>query len=314
MMRYIILPILLIISSVLFGQQAPQYSQYTFNNFGHNPAFAGSKKCLDFKAGGRFQWLGFEGAPRTYFASIHTPIGKKYHTGKGKHAIGAYVEQDRVHITTRTYFKLAYAYHKKLSPKFTGAAGIFGGVQQYAVDNVFGTNSADPVLDNASGSSLHYPDIMPGVLLYNNRFYMSLAVNQLYFHKIKLGGDQNKHRNQYLFGLGHQSPFGSWTVFKSILLKANNFGPPALDANLAWIYQQNLTFGLGYRAGESVVGSIKFRLIKDVTLTYAFDFPLNHIRTANAYGHEIMIGFSKCGGGGAGAGAGVKPHVCPAYN
>jgi len=48
------------------------------------------------------------------------------------------VEQDDVHLTTRTFIKLAYAYHTKISSKYTMGLGIFAGIQQYSTDDVFG--------------------------------------------------------------------------------------------------------------------------------------------------------------------------------
>lgn len=303
--------IFMLVVQTLFGQQAPQYSQYTFNNFGHNPAFAGTAKCLDFKAGTRLQWVGFDNAPRTYFASAHMPFkSNHYKANKGTHAIGLYVEQDALHLTTRSYIKLGYAYHKKIFPKLTLGAGIFAGVQQYSMTDVFGNNNPDPVLDNAGGSVLHYPDIMPGILLYNNKVYYSFSINQTYFKNIKLG-QESKQVNQYYIGMGHQSVHNDWTVFKSFLLKMNNMGPPALDLNIAWVYRQNFTMGIGYRAGEAIVAQIKFRVFDALTIGYAFDFPLNKIY--GNYSHEIMLGFRQCPGGGIGEGGGMKSHTCPAY-
>lgn len=312
-MKKILVIVFLFITVVqAIGQQAPQYSQYAFNNFGHNPAFAGTAKCLDFKAGTRLQWVGFDNAPRTSFASVHMPFkSNHYKANRGTHAVGLYVEQDAVHLTTRSYIKAGYAYHKKIFPKLTLGAGIFAGVQQYAISNVFGENNPDPVLDNAGGSVLHYPDIMPGILLYNNKIYYSFSINQTYFKNIKLG-QESKQVNQYYFGIGHQSVHGNWTVFKSFLLKMNVMGPPALDMNIAWVFKQNFTMGIGYRAGEALVAQIKFRLFNSLTIGYSFDFPLNKIY--GNYSHEIMLGFRNCPSGGViGEGNGMKPHTCPAY-
>lgn len=292
------------------GQQSPQYSQYSFNSFGYNPAFAGTTKCLDFRVGTRLQWVGFEGAPQTSFASIHKALGKRNYNNKGKHAVGLYIEQDAVHLTTRTYVKLAYAYHTKISRKYTLGAGIYAGIQQYSTNTSFGQNNPDPVLDAAGGSVLRYPDIMPGVLLYSKKVYWSFSINQLYFKEINLGVEE-RQINQYYFGFGHKSNADKWTIFKSILVKWNVLGPPAVDLNMAWIYQQNFTMGLGYRLGESVIANIKFKLFSSLTLTYAFDFPLNKIY--GNYGHEIMLGFSQCGGDGAGSGGGIKQKECAAY-
>lgn len=302
--------LLVFISAFLFGQQSPQYSQYSFNNFGYNPAFAGTTKCLDFRMGTRLQWVGFSGAPFTSFASIHKALGKKHFNNGGKHAVGLYVEQDEVHLTTRSYVKAAYAYHTKISSKYMMGLGVFAGIQQYSTDNVFGENNIDPVLDAASGSVLRYPDIMPGILFYSKKAYWSFSINQLYFKNINLGVEE-KQINQYYLGYGHKSLVNNWTIFKSFLLKWNVMAPPALDLNVAWVYQQNLALGLGYRVGESVIANLRFKLFKAITLTYAFDFPLNKIY--GNYGHEIMLGFSQCGGDGAGTGGGSQKKACAAY-
>lgn len=296
-----------------YAQQSPQYSQYSFNNFGYNPAFAGTTKCIDIKAGTRLQWVGFEGAPRTTFASLHLALArKKHYANKGKHAIGLYIEQDQVHLTSRTYIKGAYAYHKRLTRKLTMGLGIFAGIQQYNIDDVFGRqNNVDPVLANAAGSVLRYPDIMPGILLYNDQFYFSFSVNQFYFKDINLG-QEAQQINQYYLGAGHKSRYGSWTVFKSALLKQNVLGPPSLDLNVAWVYEQNLTFGIGYRVGEAIIAQLKMKLFKSITVTYAFDFPLNGI--FGNYSHEVMLGFSQCGGEGVGQGSAIQQHTCPAYD
>ncbi len=310
MRKYIVISFLLLSIGVL-GQQSAQYSQYTFNSFGHNPAFAGTVKCADFRAGYRLQWVGIEGAPRTTYASLMMPINRKKFNTKGKHSVGLYIEQDKVHLTQRTVIKVAYSYHKKLSLKYTVGMGIFAGVQQYSTSGVDGENSQDPVLAAAEGSVLRYPDLMPGILLYSNRVYWSFAINQVYFKNINLGKEQ-KQVNQYYFGAGHKTLFSSkWTFFPSFLLKMNVMGPPALDLNTAWVYQQKATFGVGYRVGESAVAQVKFNL-GAIKIGYAFDYPLNKIM--GNYGHEIMISFSQCGGGDVGNGGGMKPHLCPAYD
>lgn len=294
------------------AQQSEQYSQYSFNNLSFNPAFIGTTKCLSFKAGTRLQWVGFDGAPRTSFASIQKSFGTKNFQNKGKHGLGLYVEQDELHITTKTYVKLGYAYHKKLTRKLTAGVGIFAGIQQYAINTAFGENNIDPVLANAAGSELKYPDLMPGILFYNDKVYYSFSINQVYFKNRGLGGDDNKQINQYYISWGHKSPAGKWTLFKSFLIKANVMGPPAIDMNLHWDYQNNIGLGLGYRVGEAVNAQLKLKILSSVSLGYAFDYPLNKIM--GNYTHEIMISFSRCPENGVGGGGSAKEHFCPAYN
>jgi len=310
-MRNIVVILFLSICTYSYSQQSAHYSQYSFNNFGYNPAFAGTAKCLDFRIGTRLQWVGFEGAPRSTFVSGHAKLGRKTYNGRGTHGIGGYIEQDDVHLTTRTAFKIGYAYHTKLSSKYKMNLGIFAGLQQYSTDDVFGGEAnPDPVLSSAAGSVLRYPDIMPGILLYSRKMYWSFSINQLYFKSINLGQEQ-KQVNQYYFGAGHQSVLGHWSVFKSFLLKQNIMGPPAIDLNMAFVYYQALTFGIGYRVGEAAMAQVKIKFGK-ISIGYGFDYPLNKLH--GNYTHEIMISFNACKGDGIGDGAGGKSFECPAYN
>ncbi len=308
-MKKLIVVIFVLSVGITFAQQTAHYTQYAFNNLGYNPAFIGTTKCLEFKAGSRLQWVGFRGAPRTSFASLQYAFNAKNFQQHGKHAIGLYVEQDEIHITTRTYIKLGYAYHKKLSSNYTGAVGVFAGIQQYAINAAFSPNDPDPVLASASISELKYPDIMPGVLLYSKKQYYSFSINQLYFKRLN---NKSTQINQYYFGWGHKSPVGSWMLFKSFLLRTDIMGPPSIDLNLTWDYQNNIGLGFGYRVGEAINAQLKLRIMKSVTIGYSYDFPLNKIY--GNYTHEFMISFSKCGGGGIGEGESGKQHTCPAYN
>ena len=52
------------------AQQLPLRTNWQFNYFQENPAFAGFSDCLELKAGYRQQWAGFDGAPQTAFANL----------------------------------------------------------------------------------------------------------------------------------------------------------------------------------------------------------------------------------------------------
>ena len=56
------------LTSVTFGQQLSQYSQYNSNQFMVNPGAAGMYDFTDITIGGRYQWAGFSNAPMTAYA------------------------------------------------------------------------------------------------------------------------------------------------------------------------------------------------------------------------------------------------------
>src|SRR5689334_25103516 len=59
------------------AQQRPHYTQYVLNNYILNPALSGIENYTDIKISARDQWVGLNGAPRTAYLTVHTPIGKK---------------------------------------------------------------------------------------------------------------------------------------------------------------------------------------------------------------------------------------------
>ena len=65
---------MLLLTSVTFAQQLPQFTQYMFNTISINPAYAGSRETLSVIGLHRSQWVGLEGGPQTQTLSIHAPL------------------------------------------------------------------------------------------------------------------------------------------------------------------------------------------------------------------------------------------------
>ena len=68
---------LFIISTAMSAQQNVQYTQFMLNDYGLDPAVAGSSKGLMFLVGRRVQWAGYALAQETNVASVTKGCGKK---------------------------------------------------------------------------------------------------------------------------------------------------------------------------------------------------------------------------------------------
>src|SRR6266446_5036057 len=77
MKRFLIISFLLIEGISLIAQQRPHYTQYILNNYILNPAISGIENYTDLKLSARNQWVGLDGAPQTFYLTIHGPLGKK---------------------------------------------------------------------------------------------------------------------------------------------------------------------------------------------------------------------------------------------
>ena len=76
-MKKLIITLLISLSIGSYAQQDAIYSQYMFNPFAINPAYAGSRNSISAVLLHRSQWVGIDGAPRTQTLAIHAPVNKK---------------------------------------------------------------------------------------------------------------------------------------------------------------------------------------------------------------------------------------------
>ena len=60
-----------------YAQQDAQASMYFFNPLQFNSAYAGSREAITVTAVTRAQWIGWDGAPKTQFLSVHAPVLRK---------------------------------------------------------------------------------------------------------------------------------------------------------------------------------------------------------------------------------------------
>jgi len=92
--RALLLPLVLALlgAADMTAQQLPIRTNWQFNYFQENPAFAGFSDCLELKAGIRQQWAGFDGAPQTAFANLQGELGRS--AGGGIHGFGGRVTDD----------------------------------------------------------------------------------------------------------------------------------------------------------------------------------------------------------------------------
>src|SRR5689334_25206376 len=76
MKHLITIPLICFLAIFSQAQQRPHYTQYILNNYILNPALSGIENYTDLKMSARDQWVGLNGAPKTYYLSVHGPIGK----------------------------------------------------------------------------------------------------------------------------------------------------------------------------------------------------------------------------------------------
>jgi type IX secretion system PorP/SprF family membrane protein len=300
----LLLPLLLAAVSARAQQQA-QYSQYMNNNYLLNPGATGVEDYIDVKFSYRTQWTGLEGAPKTYYASINSSLGKWRSTGKRTihdrrrpfHAIGGLVYNDVTGPTSRTGLYASYAYNLVLTPDLRLALGVSAGMQQFAVDGQQ-LRFFDPTTQAASAAS-RVLDGSVGLWMYSSRFYVGLSGAQLLGNKLNFsygpnlldaGAPGNTLKRHYFATAGVRLPLSSdWSLVPSVLVKAVDPAPLSVDLNAKLKYQDLLWVGVSWRAFDSAVAMVGLSY-EEFTLGYSYDAGLSELAGYHGGSHEVLLG------------------------
>jgi type IX secretion system PorP/SprF family membrane protein len=284
---YIILFILALANAK--AQQLPQYTQYMLNEFAINPAVAGKDDFADMRSNNRYQWVGITDAPRTYMLTAHGPF-KKRNMGLGLHLF-----TDIVGPTRRVGFNLSYAYHIKLGEKTKLSLGISAGILQWGIDGhklILHDAGDDNLL--VQYQTVYVPDFGAGLMIHSKKFYLGVAVPQLYQSKLKLypGGDNQgtlvTHFNitgAYKIDMGD-----NFKIEPSFIVKYATPAPFKIDGGLRLIYKEQIWLGASYRHNDAYTALLGFLIKNYFLLGYSYDFPTTNIRKYTSGTHEIMLG------------------------
>lgn len=289
------------------AQQIEQFSMYMENNFLINPAEAGTEDFVDVKMGYRNQWVGLDGAPRTFFVSAHTPLGKKPDefedvTPLPFHGAGVAIIGDQIGPFSRTMIKASYAYHLPLGTDFVLSMGVHAGIQQFQLDFSDlrlsnGDLATSALVPEATPQSLS-PDLSFGVWGYASNYYFGLASFQLIPSRLRVtegtnGAEGGRLSIHHWATAGYKIPLGSsgdFNLVPSFVLKFEHSAPLQFDINTKLRYKDRGWIGTSYRYQESVVGIVGITLKKLVDIAYSYDFNISKFQSVNRGSHEVLVG------------------------
>ncbi len=318
-------------SSVAFAQQIPQYSQFMVNPYLVNPALAGAEDFIDIKTGFRKQWVGFDGAPTTYYLSAHTPIKEHlaqtskniYHNWWG---VGGFVYKDAAGPWDATSMNFNVAYNMKLSESggFNTAhhdgirlsLGTFLGYKMNKLDrdrmrefkghgitNEKLDVSNDPALQDVKANFGEVDITVGGMIYMKDLFSVGFSTYQALGNNLFA---QTSYARHYLFSASYKGEVGDYIyVMPSMLTKYAPGAPVSVDVNVRMDYHDQFFAGLSYRHQDAVTimagGLIELKEgIKDfrkgkhrygIEIFYSYDVTLSEIRKFSSGAHEITAGF-----------------------
>ena len=312
----------ILLSSVSFGQQVTQFSQYMKNQYMVNPGSAGMYDFLDVTVGGRMQWLGFDNAPKSSYLYISSPLKKKqgrakYNpgirisnravqapkvgTGKLKHAVGGFVLADQYGAYQQLKFAGTYALHLPINRDYNISLGTNVGLSNrtFLKDraqtlNVLTGVGVDPTYDAYSQSAnLNTLDVGLGIYFYSQELFVGVSAEQLTKDFVSFGsGTANfDPRNHFRFVAGYKFEMNrDWDVTPSLLMKYVQNAPLSIEGSAIFDYKNWLWFGASYRSTDAVVAMIGLTISERFKFGYSFDYNVSRFNKYSAGGHELVLG------------------------
>jgi type IX secretion system PorP/SprF family membrane protein len=271
----------------VYAQDVPyihSVDQYLNNGLIINPAYAGSRGAMSSTLMHRSQWLGFQGAPISQILAMHTPL-KNDNIGLG-------VMFDNFSIPSVQYNSLYfnYAYRMWLGSSRL-SLGIKGGGYVYK-ETLQDLNLKDPIGTDPAfvARSGFAPNFGAGAYLYNNKYFVGLAVPFLMSlsDTAKISVDLNNYH--YVLTAGYLFDISTNFKFKPVtLIDYNKFAISYQFAGHFILLDDALWLGTAYKSNKDLTFMLEVQINPALKIGYAYDHSFSEISKFSSGSHELMI-------------------------
>ena len=275
------------------AQYDSQLSQYFMAMGYYNPAYAGVREDLNLLALSRLQWIGIEGAPKSFFIHADMP----FKLGKTNHGVGLLIFTEGIGLFQNTHVNLQYAYKQKLLEGTLSAGLQFGLVNQsFNGEKVFYPTSQfhqqqDQAIPNVQVSGMGM-DIGAGLYYTHKKFYVGLGITHLNKAEVRL----DEYSSMYLsstynltggYNIQLRNPL--YELQPSVFFKTDMQSFQA-DITARLVYNKMFNGGFSWRVNESVILLLGAKF-GSFHVGYAYDFPTTPILKGTSGSHELMVSY-----------------------
>ncbi len=282
--------LLLLISSTVFAQQEPMYTQYMFNTQTINPAYTGTWGSMGFMALAREQWTGFDNNPSTQTFTFQT-LGKNEKVG-----LGFSVIHDNFGLEKRLAVYGDYSYLVKIDKELNLRLGLKGGFSNYSnnLNDYTVIDGQDPMFQGEINTKF-MPNFGVGAFLYKEKYYLGLSVPKIlqtdFENNYNNYSTKAEMRHFYLIG-GYVFDLSENLKFKPTVLSKVAAGTAAqFDFSANFLIADKVWLGGMYRTGDSFGFIAQWLIDKKLRIGYAVDFTTSRLQKYQDGTHEIMISY-----------------------
>ncbi len=278
-----------------WAQQDPQLTQYMFNNFYFNPAFAGTDGVTKISAVHRAQWLGYAptyddgGAPTTQLVSAHSPLGKRF-------GAGGYFVNDNLGAVTNLEFQASGAYYFSIKNGRL-SLGVRTGMISQAVDfdKFRAIDPSDPLLARKGKESQIRPDFAFGAAWLKEKYYVGLGINHLNQASYDFGLSQKNQLKQHIYFTGAYYYDLNFDVrFQFVGMVKTDLVKTSFDLGVLAYLRNTMWGGISFRQSDALSLILGYAFLEDKALKvgYSLDYIINDQEAKEATSHEFTVSYS----------------------
>lgn len=276
------------------AQQDPQYTQYMYNTQVVNPAYAGSRETLSIGSLYRTQWVGLDGAPKTFTLSGHAPVGLS------NVGLGMSIVRDEIGPSTETWANVDISYTIQTSERGKLAVGIKTGASILGID-FSKLNIADPndIPEGNIDNKINF-QIGAGAFYYTDKFYAGLSIPNFveseHFQQASIEDAQlnavGKERLHYFFITGYVFDLSDNVKFKpSAMTKLVTGSPLQVDGSANFLFNDKFTLGAAYRWSAAWSAMVGFQMTEELFLGFGYDRETTDLTKYNDGSFEVFLRF-----------------------
>lgn len=286
------------------AQSEPQFTQFMYNRYLFNPAYAGHFDGIEVSAIHRSQYVSLANRfIATQGLNLNLPVAA-ISSGIGLTAIN-----DLIGFQRSTYVAFNYDYRKKFKWGKMGV-GVGLGVIQTSIDGDKlrapdgnyngGVNHNDNFLPNNLQQGIA-PDFSLGVYFNSERYFAGASVNHIALSSASVkaeGGGKTKlnfSRNILFMGGYDFMVSKKFSIMPSAMIKTD-LKQVQLDFGLTTTIINNIIAGISFRGyNKNTIDALALVLgfkYKGFQLTYSYDANLSYLNKFNTGSHEIGLSYS----------------------
>lgn len=308
--------LLSLLASAVRAQYVPNNSQgYQFMSM-FNPAFSGVENFGDVKLSYRYQWAGFQGAPKfinfSYNGRLKQPRDYAFNSLRVSNTsamnssnmprirgmiygfgVNLFQYQDAVlnSIGGSVNFSINYPISEKV--RIAGGASLLAENRRLNLDKIH-LAEPDPFFEHlkTSGTTQTDLNLRAGGVIYADKFYFGvsyLPIINIAIQSSDLAMEQPFYRGSFQIGYSFQAT-------KEIELRPSVLGLVGMDNTAEIDYsvkayiQNKVIAGLTYRDVKAAILLLGFNLNEKFSIGYSYEMSFGNFQKFNDGSHELVLG------------------------